>query len=35
MYAAAGGHLAVVMKLAELGVDVAAADNVRTSSIFL
>ena len=29
MKAAAGGHLAVVTKLAELGVDVTAADNVR------
>ena len=28
MHAAAGGHLEVVTKLAELGVDVSALDNV-------
>ena len=30
--AAAGGHLAVVMSLAELGVDLAAADKVRAAN---
>ena len=34
MGAAEEGHLGVVVKLAELGVDLAAADNVSTAVFF-